>query len=217
LEDNPYARVFQSLGNVANLDEYQIELNIDIGVDQRRYNAPTVSQVAAIWEEGSDTTKQFQTSIMVCGTSREPQYIKAYHGCYDPVSYPLFFPHGEVGWKKKIFYADQGDPIQGMCVSLCFYSLYPLFFFQLVRKHYLMFQLREMTMFAMNKLRCKGMKVSFRLHISMIFSCLWNIIYANSLFPLGMLDGDAMEDIVDELGEDKVMEESCKLFSFFDT
>jgi hypothetical protein len=32
-----------------------------------------------------------------------------------------------------------------------------------------------------------------------------------------MLDGDAMEDIVDELGEDEIMEESCKLFSFFST
>jgi hypothetical protein len=34
----------------------------------------------AIWEEGSDTTKQFERSIMVCGTSGEPQYIKAYCG-----------------------------------------------------------------------------------------------------------------------------------------
>jgi hypothetical protein len=98
-----------------------------------------------------------------------------------------------------------------------FYSLYHLFFSQLVHKHYLMFQLIEMSMLAMNKLRCKEMKVSFQRHVSVIFSCLWNIIYANSLFLLGMLDGDAMEDIVDELGEDEITEESCKLFSFFDT
>jgi hypothetical protein len=32
-KDNPYAHVFRSLGNVANLDEYRIELNTDIGVD----------------------------------------------------------------------------------------------------------------------------------------------------------------------------------------
>jgi hypothetical protein len=36
LEDNPYVRAFRSLGNIANLDEYRIELNTDIGVDQRR-------------------------------------------------------------------------------------------------------------------------------------------------------------------------------------
>jgi hypothetical protein len=29
-----------------------------------------------------------------------------------------------------------------------------------------------------------------------------------------MLDGDVMEDIVDELGEDEIMEESGKLFFF---
>jgi hypothetical protein len=33
LEDNPYVHVFQSLGNIANLDEYRIELNTDIGVN----------------------------------------------------------------------------------------------------------------------------------------------------------------------------------------
>jgi hypothetical protein len=78
------------LANIANLDEYRIELNTDIRIDQRRYNASTVSQVAAIWEEGGDTTKQFERSIMACVTSEEPQYIKAYHRCYDPLSYPLF-------------------------------------------------------------------------------------------------------------------------------
>ena len=54
MDSNPYVRAFRSLGNVPNLDEYKIELNTDIDVDQRRYNAPTVSQVAAIWEEGCD-------------------------------------------------------------------------------------------------------------------------------------------------------------------
>jgi hypothetical protein len=34
--------------------------------------------------------------------------------------------------------------------------------------------------------------------------CLWIFIYANSLFLLGMPDGDVMEDIVDELGEDEI-------------
>jgi hypothetical protein len=75
----------------------------------------------------------------------------------------------------------------------------------------------EMSMLAMNKLRCKGTKVSFWLHISIIFLCLWNIIFANSLFLLGIPDGDAMKEIVDELCEDEITEESCKLFSFFGT
>jgi hypothetical protein len=136
LKDNPYAHVFRSLGNIANLDEYQIELNTNIGVDQRNYNTPTISQVVAIWEEGSDTAKQFQMSIMVCGTSGDPQYIKAYQGCYDPLSYPLFF-----------------SPIEGLCVSSCFDFVYRFFFSQLVSKQYSRFQLMEMSVLAMTKLR----------------------------------------------------------------
>jgi hypothetical protein len=104
--------VFRSLGNVSNLEEYKIELNTDIGVDQRRYNAPTVSQVAAIWEEGCDMRRKFERSILVSGIFGQPQYIKAYHRCYDPLSYPLFFPRGEAGWNKKIFYVDQGDTVK---------------------------------------------------------------------------------------------------------
>jgi hypothetical protein len=93
-------------------------------------------------------------------------------------------------------------------------SVYRSFFSQLVPKQYLMFQLIEMSMLARTKLRRKGTKVSFWWHISIVLSCLLIFIYANSLFLLGMLDGDVMEDIVDELGEDEIMEESGKLFFF---
>jgi hypothetical protein len=48
----------------------------------------------------------------------------------------------------------------------------------------------------------------------MVLSCLWIFFYANSLFLLGMPDRGAMDDIVDELGEDEIMEEPDKLFFF---
>ena len=35
-----------------------------------------------------------------------PRYIKAYHGCYDPLAYPLFKPKGETGWNKFMPYND---------------------------------------------------------------------------------------------------------------
>ena len=54
LENNPYVHTFRSLGQVANLDEYKIELNTSISVDQRRFNAPAMEQVAAIWQDGTD-------------------------------------------------------------------------------------------------------------------------------------------------------------------
>jgi hypothetical protein len=71
----------------------------------------------------------------------------------------------------------------------------------------------EMSMLDWTKLRCKGTKVSLQQHISILFLCLWIFIYANSLFLLGMPNGDAREDII-ELGEDEMTEESGKLFFF---
>ncbi|TVU42279.1 hypothetical protein EJB05_08675, partial [Eragrostis curvula] len=106
LQGNPYVGVFRSLGSKPNLDEYRIELNTKIDVDHRRYNAPTASQVSAIWLEGSDPKKMFERSVMVCGVSDRPVYIKAYYGCYDPLAYPLFFPGGEAGWNEEILYQE---------------------------------------------------------------------------------------------------------------
>jgi hypothetical protein len=104
LQHNPYAQVFKSLGSVPNLDEYRISLNTDINLDQRRYNAPTASQVAAIWVEGSDPQNCFDRSVVVHGKGDRPLYIRAYYGCYDPLSYPLFFPRGETGWNRWMPY-----------------------------------------------------------------------------------------------------------------
>jgi hypothetical protein len=98
---NAYVQVFTSLGNVHNLDEYTIELNTSIDVDQRRYNAPAMDQVAAIWLDGNDSQKSFDRSIVIYGKLMEPHYIRGYHGCYDPLAYPLFFPRGETGWEDK--------------------------------------------------------------------------------------------------------------------
>ena len=54
LQDNPYVHIFRRNGAFPNLDDYRIELNTNITPDQRRYNAPIASQVAAIWMEGND-------------------------------------------------------------------------------------------------------------------------------------------------------------------
>nr|TKW39594.1 hypothetical protein SEVIR_1G189600v2 [Setaria viridis] len=66
-----------------------------------------MEQVVAIWVDGNDPQHRFSRSIIIYGKSDEPHYIRAYHGCYDPLTYPLFFPHGETGWEdKKIEFQD---------------------------------------------------------------------------------------------------------------
>lgn len=36
------------------------------------------------------------------GRSEHSQNIQSYFGCYDPLSYPLFYPNGESGWHDNI-------------------------------------------------------------------------------------------------------------------
>ncbi|CAD6267493.1 unnamed protein product [Miscanthus lutarioriparius] len=60
MQDNPYVQILKSLGTLTNLDCYTIELNTSISVDQRRYNAPAMEQVAAIWFDRNDPQQRFE-------------------------------------------------------------------------------------------------------------------------------------------------------------
>lgn len=110
LRGNPYSETFRSLGKVENLEEYRVSLNIDIRMDQRVYNRPITSEVAAVWVEGNELRREFDRSIILYGNNNEKYNIKPYYGCYDPLSYPLFFPRGELGWHPQI--PKDGVPIE---------------------------------------------------------------------------------------------------------
>ncbi|XP_062191291.1 uncharacterized protein LOC133895118 [Phragmites australis] len=102
LRGNPYSEQLRSMGQVEDLDDYCVTLNLDHRLDQRTYNVPATSEVAAVWVEGSDRRRQFENSIILQGKNREVYGIRSYHGCYDALSYPLFFPRGELGWHTDI-------------------------------------------------------------------------------------------------------------------
>ncbi|GJS82318.1 hypothetical protein Tco_0748859 [Tanacetum coccineum] len=94
LAPNPYVQTFRSLGNLGPLDKYRVELTASVKVDQRLYNRPTTSEVASIWVEGNENITTYKRSIVVYGRSEYPTHIQPYFACYDPLSYPLFFPNG---------------------------------------------------------------------------------------------------------------------------
>ncbi|AQK78258.1 hypothetical protein ZEAMMB73_Zm00001d035059 [Zea mays] len=102
LRGNPYSEHLRSMGHVENLDDYYIALNLDQTLNQKTYNAPLTSEVAAVWIEGSERRGQFSKSVMLHGKDRSNHGIRSYHGCYDALSYPLFFPKGELGWHANI-------------------------------------------------------------------------------------------------------------------
>ena len=77
-------------------------LNLDQRLDQRTYNVPITSDVAAVWIEASERHGQFEHSVVLQGKDRSIHDIRSYNGCYDALSYPLFFPSGELGWHNCI-------------------------------------------------------------------------------------------------------------------
>ncbi|ONM24697.1 hypothetical protein ZEAMMB73_Zm00001d006675 [Zea mays] len=102
LRENSYSEHLRSMGHVENLDDYRITLNLDQTLNQKTYNTPLTSEVAAVWIEGSERRGQFSKSVMLHGKDRSSHGIHSYHGCYDALSYPLFFPRGELGWHTNI-------------------------------------------------------------------------------------------------------------------
>jgi hypothetical protein len=71
---------------------------------------------------------------MVCGTSREPQYIKAYYGCYDPLSYPYFSLEVRLVGTRKYCMQTKAMSLK-ICVFICECDfVYRSLFSQLVPK-----------------------------------------------------------------------------------
>lgn len=102
LSINPYARFFRTLREL-NVDEHtRIIIRADANVDQRVFNTPTTSQVAAIWIEPESCSTQRTRDILVFGKSGCNHKIMHYYSCYDPLQYPLLFPYGEAGWHEGI-------------------------------------------------------------------------------------------------------------------
>lgn len=99
---NPYSQQLRSMGHIENLEDYRVELNLDQRLDQRTYNVPLTSEVAVVWVEGSECHGQFEHSVLLQGKDRSIHDIRSYNACYDPLSYLVFFPMGELGWHNCI-------------------------------------------------------------------------------------------------------------------
>jgi hypothetical protein len=54
LHGNPYTNHLRTMGAIENMDDYHVDLSLDQWLDQRTYNVPTTSEVAAVWIEGSE-------------------------------------------------------------------------------------------------------------------------------------------------------------------
>ena len=102
LKVNPYCQFFRRLGDLPELISRKIIINCDAGLDQRVYNAPSASQVAAIWVDDDSSSSEQVHDIVVSAHSGDFHAISYFLGCCDPLQYPLLFPYGDTGWHRGI-------------------------------------------------------------------------------------------------------------------
>ena len=109
LHDNPYSTFIRSLVDLHDLEDHKIFLKSDPGLDQRVYNLPAVSQVAAIWNENDYNSGDGTRNIHIFTKIGRKRMLKQYYGCYDTLQYPLIFAKGETGWHKDILRIPRSD------------------------------------------------------------------------------------------------------------
>ncbi|XP_074271005.1 uncharacterized protein LOC141594924 [Silene latifolia] len=82
MEINPYTQFFRSLREVGIDEESRILIKSDPIQDQRTHNAPTASQVAAIWVDDENSSNPPRHDIVIYAISGTSHRILHYYGCY---------------------------------------------------------------------------------------------------------------------------------------
>ncbi|KAF8805155.1 hypothetical protein BYT27DRAFT_7105206, partial [Phlegmacium glaucopus] len=132
---NPYSHMYQHAYEVLqmyNAPDYTMKLCVLPGNDPRRYNLPTVDEVAVVLPGDDDFRGDYRDIIVHLRPQHyhdshdgrdhlQLQRINEGHSAYAPLHYVLFFPHGESGWYQGLC-----GPNGGRRITLLQYSAYRL-------------------------------------------------------------------------------------------
>ena len=122
-ENNPYAQVFQSASATIEAEQPQtLRLRTITGPeagDHRRYNAPTVDEVAMI-VDGDGEVGATGRDLILRRIGGPLQHISELHTAYFALRYPLLFLWGSQQWHEH--YRNPTD--QRMCFLLPLISSY---------------------------------------------------------------------------------------------
>ena len=100
---NPYVQLYKQASELGPLSNYSICFR-NAGVDLRRYNAPTVSEVGALLLDGEgDEARPRDVRVRCRGGGLRK--ISELHSAYDPLTYVLMFPFGTAGWHASMMQA----------------------------------------------------------------------------------------------------------------
>lgn len=112
-EINPYVQIYQHASHFLNRDPSSdlrivfLQHRIIDPMDIRRYNQPTVQEVAAI-VSGTDrdrisSPREIHIYKKNPENSHPFQIISDDHDCYDPLHYVLMHPYGSRGWAPNLY------------------------------------------------------------------------------------------------------------------
>jgi hypothetical protein len=109
-----YKQAYEILAEYPDADEASIQLRVDPSRDRRRYNLPTVDEVAIIIP-GDGSQAKDNRDIILRNRHNRLQRVSDAHPAYCCLRYVLLFPHGEHGWHydvQSLSTIDEGDDSQ---------------------------------------------------------------------------------------------------------
>lgn len=101
---NPYAQLYMQARDLcagSAAPDYCLVFR-NCGVDLRRYNAPTVSEVGAVLPGGHGLDGPLNRQVRIRFRGGGLRTISELHGSYDPLMYVLMFPYGTPGWHEGL-------------------------------------------------------------------------------------------------------------------
>ncbi|EPZ36366.1 hypothetical protein ROZALSC1DRAFT_31476 [Rozella allomycis CSF55] len=92
---NPYVMLFQHLRKI-QAPEICLQLKANSPMDLRRHNLPTADDVSVLIIDNENEKNKREFILRHRDNSLKTISELSRH--YDPLQYPLLFPHGESGW-----------------------------------------------------------------------------------------------------------------------
>ena len=123
LRSNHIVQQFKIARDNRPAEEFEVVIRADkvpAGEHAGRYNAPTVSEIAAVicgQEHGK------RDIVIHHRTGGPPKRVSEFNHAYDGLQYPLFYSHGEDGYHFKIQLLDEnGIPLNKFVTCMSYYA-----------------------------------------------------------------------------------------------
>lgn len=105
-----YQHAYEVLRNYDTQNDVDVRLRLHPGLDKRRYNLPTVDEVAVLLP-GTVSTRGRDIVLRLRQNNNYLDRISELHPAYTPLQYPLLFPFGTNGWHQFMTLDAGGGPM----------------------------------------------------------------------------------------------------------